>query len=331
MERPNPLVSICMATCLRSDLFPESLKAALLQTYEPLEILVLADGSNKESLEILKNCIDPRLRWMTTPHPSGMVPAWNRVCSESKGKYFLFCADDDVLMPKAIDQQVELLERSTEVDFCHADFAFIDDEGRELGTWVSHEGTWIKSRHDEWPRYLVHTRCCMQTTVVRRQAWDAVGGWDEDAGNPGDNSLYLKLLRHGDVGHVAHLACRYRIRTRNPDTWEKKVRNLKEYHVLALKHLANPPPFVGTLVDSIRRNLSAHLSKMTYPLLLSSDAAAAEKKEFRDWVKAEIWSCSATGRFANLLESLHLLGILEISRSIEGRLRSMARAVFRRA
>src|ERR1035437_5635034 len=231
----KPLVSLCMATCLRSDLFAASLRGLLAQVYEPLEILVLVDGANEQSIALLDSCNDTRLRWFATPKPSGMVRAWNVVCKESKGKYFLFCADDDILLPNAIEHHVKLLEENPRVGFCHGDFIFIDDEDREIGRWISHEGTWIKSCKQEWPRYLVQTRCCMQTTVVRRKAWDDVNGWDEDAGNPGDNSLYLKLLRDWDVAHVSHITCKYRIRTKNPDNWVKKYRNLREYHALAIK------------------------------------------------------------------------------------------------
>lgn len=76
---------------------------------------------------------------------------------EAKGKYFLFCADDDVLLPKAIDLQVELLEQNPNVGFCHADYRSINDDGEVIGEWFSHEGTFIKPGLQEWPRYVVRT------------------------------------------------------------------------------------------------------------------------------------------------------------------------------
>jgi len=115
---PNPLVSLCMATYLRMDLFPESLQGLLRQTYEPLEIVVLAEGADEEAIRVLKTCAYPRLRWFSTAQPSGMVKAWNLVCKASKGKYFLFCAHDDVLLDGAIDGQVELMEKHESIGFC---------------------------------------------------------------------------------------------------------------------------------------------------------------------------------------------------------------------
>jgi len=329
MNPAKPLVSLCMATCLRSDLFPACFAALLAQTYAPLEILVLADGSNEASLALLKNCRDVRLRWIATPKPSGMVRAWNTVCRESKGKYFLFCADDDVLLPHAIEQQVELLEEHSDVGFCHADFVFIDDDDQEIGRWISHEGTWVKTRREEWPRYLVQTRCCMQTTVVRREAWDKVNGWDEDAGNPGDNSLYLKLLRDWNVGHVNHLACQYRIRTRSPDSWEKQYRNVREYHALAIKHLNYPPHELAVPLGTISNRLHARLSRMAIPLLQTRGVWETEQKELRRWLKGEVWSKTTLGSLFHFLDRVGGLEMLAQGGILMQKLRAFARTLLR--
>lgn len=307
--RQAPLVSLCMATYLRPDLFEESLAGLQRQTYLPLEIVILADGGNAETIRILESCSDRRLRWIQTPAPSGMIRAWNRVCAESRGKYFLFCADDDILLDRAIDRQVELMEANPRVAFCHSDFAYIDDEGKEIGRWVSHEGDFIKSGLEEWPRYAVRTGCCMQTVVVRRSSWDAVGGWDEDCGNPGDNSLYLKLLRHGDVGHVSAITCKYRIRTNSPDSWEKRVRNHQEFYTLSSTHLQAPPPEVSPL--ALKRRLCARIAQATLTLLVEAPDSESERS-LKQWLQREIWPHSFFGFVTDVAYRLGLLRALNL-------------------
>src|ERR1041384_2900440 len=95
MNSDRPLVSICCSTSSRPDLFPETLRGLLRQTYAPLEIVVLVDGDNADSIALLESCGDPRLRWFATSKPSGMIAAWNKVVAAARGKYFLYCADDD--------------------------------------------------------------------------------------------------------------------------------------------------------------------------------------------------------------------------------------------
>jgi glycosyltransferase involved in cell wall biosynthesis len=257
----------------------------LRQTYAPLEIVVLADGANAASIALLERCGDPRLRWFATPQPSGMIGAWNKVVASARGKYFLYCADDDVLCDHAIDPQIGLLEAHPNVGFCHADFYLIDDAGHTIGEWRSHEGTWVKSRRVEWQRYLSHPRCCMQTCVVRRDLWEQAGGWDESAGYPGDNSLYLKLLRLSDVGHSENFACRYRIRTHIPDSWEKNAQKVRDDFTLAARHLENPPDFCRAFLSRLERNVRNHAARNAIAVLADRRGSTEEIAALAAWVK----------------------------------------------
>ena len=283
----RPLVSICCSTHSRPDLFPETFQHLLRQTYEPLEIVVLVDGANADSIALLESCGDPRLRWFMTSAPSGMIRAWNTVVAASRGKYFLYCADDDVLCDGAIDPQVEWLQAHPNVGFCHANFFLIDDAGERIGLWRSHEGTWIKSGLSEWQRYLSHPRCCMQTCVVRRDLWERVGGWDETAGYPGDNSLYLKLLRLGDVAHTENFACKYRVRTSIPDSWSKNAQKVRDDFALAQKHLANPPDFSPVTIRRLERCVMNHAARNAIAVLADRRGTAEEVAAFMDWVNGE--------------------------------------------
>ena len=314
-----------MAACLRADLFPQSLAGLLNQTYSPLEIIVLVDGANPDSIRILESCGDPRVRWLVTPRPSGMVAAWNRVCREARGKYLLFCADDDILLPRAIDRQVDLLEKHPSVGFCHADFVFVDDDDRRIGAWISHRGDFIDSGIKAWPEYLNGPRCCMQTTVVRRELWESVGGWDE-AGNPADNSLYLKLLRISDVGHVSGVACRYRVRTRQPDSWEKRFRNLLEFHDLSVKHLQNPPAFSPGRLKRIRRRLFSSLAIRAVAVAVTA-TGKKEEQALRCWLTQQVWGHTITGQVCRAVDRINCLAAL--SKMLRGyyRLRGLIKSL----
>jgi glycosyltransferase involved in cell wall biosynthesis len=295
------LVSLCCSTHSRPDLFPETLDGLLRQTYAPLEIVVLVDGAHPASIGLLETCTDPRLRWFATPEPSGMIAAWNKVVAAARGKYFLYCADDDVLLDRAIDAQVELLEGHSNVGFCHADFNLIDDTGARIGEWRSHEGEWIKSGQSEWRRYLTHPRCCMQTCVIRRDLWEQAGGWDESSGYPGDNSLYLKLLPSTDVGHTANLACSYRIRTRRPDSWAKNAQKVKDDFALAIKHLESPPGFARKILGELEREVGNHAARNAIAVLADRRGTPAEITAFRSWIHGQLVAAERISNWYRLI------------------------------
>jgi glycosyltransferase involved in cell wall biosynthesis len=324
---PRPLVSICCSTHSRPDLFEQSLKSFLRQTYEPLEIVVLVDGANPASIEILEKNADPRLRWFTTPTPSGMIPAWNKVVGPSTGTYFLFCADDDVLLDHAVDAQVWMLDENPRVGFTHADFHFIDDDGNRIGEWQSHEGTWIKPGLREWERYLTQPKCCMQTAVVRKSLWDQVGGWDEDAGYPGDNSLYLKLLRIADVGHVARFTCDYRVRTKSPDSWLKNSNKVKEDIALARKHLANPPPELQGRLDKLRESVERHFARNAFAVLADTRGTPEQRAEFAKWAEDNLFRHGLWGTINRWIVRHGLERIPATTVRLDHRARAFARTI----
>jgi glycosyltransferase involved in cell wall biosynthesis len=321
----KPLVSLCCSTYSRPELFVSSLDGLLRQTYQPLEIVVLVDGANPSTIALLTSRADPRLRWFTTPRPSGMISAWNKVVAASEGSYFLYCADDDVLCDSAIEAQVELLEANRRVGYCHADFRYIDDDDSEIGTWQSHEGTWIKSGLSEWPRYLCQPKCCMQTCVVRRALWDQVGGWDEDAGYPGDNSLYLKLLRIADVGHVARFACHYRVRTRSPDSWLKNSKKVKEDVALARKHLADPPHAFRDRAGRLSRAVDRHFARNAFAVLADKRATPSERAEFVAWAEVTLFESGLRGGLYRWLLENGLERLPATATVLDSRARGFAR------
>lgn len=325
----SPLVSLCCSTYSRPDLFEQSLEGMISQVYEPLEIVVLVDGGNPQSIALLTKCSDKRLRWFATDKPSGMIPAWNKVVRASKGRYFLYCADDDILCADAVERQVAVLESNDNVGFCHGDFFLIDDDGKRVGDWRSHEGTWIKPGLAEWQRYLLQPKCCMQTCVVRRSLWELVGGWDEDAGYPGDNSLYLKLLRISDVGHVAHYACHYRVRTRSPDSWLKNSNKVREDVALARKHLANLPAALAGRRKVLENGVRIHFSLNALTVLGDRRGALADREPFARWVRDELLPVGLTGAMLRAVLFLGLEEGMNVVRSVQVRLRGLARRFVR--
>ena len=319
----KPLVSLCMATYFRPQLFPESLASMLAQTYEPLEIIVLVDGACPESIRALEGCRDPRLQWFVTERALGMVPAWNAVCTRARGKYLLYCADDDVLLPRAVEEQVGLLEDNPSVLFCHADWEYVDDDGNHLSNAISPRGRYIERGSSAWARFLAVTGACMQTTVIRREAFTEVGGWDEEAGLPGDNGLYLRLLVRGDVGHVPVITCKYRVRMRNPDNWERNFRTLRDNYALGVRHLTAPPPGAVGELTKTRRRFFNRLA-MDGVTLRDTAPSAGERHSLLQWLEQHVWPQTMFGRLcegASRAGASRLLGML-VSAHARGRQRA---------
>jgi glycosyltransferase involved in cell wall biosynthesis len=83
----------------------DAIASALAQTYPLTEVIVIDDGSTDDSPDILRTFGD-RIRWKTQPN-QGAPTARNRGLALAQGTYIKFLDADDVLLPNAIEQQVQ--------------------------------------------------------------------------------------------------------------------------------------------------------------------------------------------------------------------------------
>lgn len=148
MNSNLPLVSV-ICLCYNHVCFvEEALNSILKQTYQNIEIFIVDDASKDESkdqineiianyeLKILQN--NKRLlpiRIFNNPKNLGNCASFNRALAQSKGKYIIDFATDDILLPTHIEELVnafEKLDESVGVVFTNA--MYINEVSEDIKT-----------------------------------------------------------------------------------------------------------------------------------------------------------------------------------------------------
>src|SRR3954451_21632885 len=93
----NRLVSIIIPCYNAERWLNESIDSCLRQTYRPLEIVVVDDGSTDKSLQILMS-YGSRIKYVTGPNRGGNH-ARNTGFALTKGEYVQFLDADDYILP----------------------------------------------------------------------------------------------------------------------------------------------------------------------------------------------------------------------------------------
>ena len=101
----RPLVSIVTPSFNQAAFLEETIRSVLEQDYEPIEYLVVYDGSTDSSPEIVERYAD-RLAWWTRQENAGQVAALNRGFERATGEYMGYLNSDDTLLPGAVSQLV---------------------------------------------------------------------------------------------------------------------------------------------------------------------------------------------------------------------------------
>lgn len=94
----------------------QSIDSVLAQSYRDFELLVLDDGSNDNTREIIRSYEDERIHLVECPH--NYIETLNRGINLSKGKYIARMDADDIMHPDRLRIQVSLLEEAPEVTLC---------------------------------------------------------------------------------------------------------------------------------------------------------------------------------------------------------------------
>lgn len=103
-------VSAIIPTSMRPKLLRRALDSAFAQTHADIEVIVVVDGPNEETLEMLRAEQDPRLRILHNPTPIGPGAARNAGAEIAQGDWLAFLDDDDEWLPKKLELQLRAAE-----------------------------------------------------------------------------------------------------------------------------------------------------------------------------------------------------------------------------
>lgn len=94
----------------------DAIESALNQSYKPIEVIVVNNGSTDNSLEILKH-FENRIRVIDQAN-LGQSGARNSGLNHAQGDYIAFLDADDYWHPEKIEKQVKLLRDNTRLVYC---------------------------------------------------------------------------------------------------------------------------------------------------------------------------------------------------------------------
>jgi glycosyltransferase involved in cell wall biosynthesis len=192
----------------------EALASIAGQTLRTFEVVAVDDGSTDRTPDLLAAWTDrdSRMRVITTP-AQGIVAALNRAAAESQGIVFARMDADDIARPRRLERQLEHLEAKRNIAACGTGVRYVPrsvlrDGTRRYEKWINSVATPTDIERD----LFVECPIAHPTLVVRRQAFEAIGGY-RDAGWPEDYDLILRLWKAGyGLGKVPEVLLDWRDR-----------------------------------------------------------------------------------------------------------------------
>jgi hypothetical protein len=130
----RPLVTILINNYNYAAFVGAAIESALVQTYEPFEVLVVDDGSTDGSREVISR-FGNAVRTIYKPN-GGQASAFNAGFSESRGDIVTFLDADDVLLETTVAQVVDAFVQHPAVGLIQCRVEVADANGTPLGIFI---------------------------------------------------------------------------------------------------------------------------------------------------------------------------------------------------
>ena len=302
-----PLVSVAVPAYNHAKYIEACLASVCAQTYPELELVVIDDGSQDDTLQVAERFLDRHRgrfrRVALTRQKNQGVSATSNACIEAcQGEWVHLLGSDDVLYPDKIGRiQQSIIEWACEdLALVHTDADFIDEHGDKLAQRRRKpRSTAGIDRHAyRWLFFGEHS-VINPTIALKREPFLSIGGFDRDLALE-DLDCWLRLsVRFATARLPEVLAC-YRKHPGN--TLRRRVKMLAAQFFTYAKFLENSP---GLISDAeVRRHFRRNLKRFWRRI------RRQEPMRFPEVVLASMRSCVRTPqpenyrRFGRLLDKV---------------------------
>ena len=219
MVHKNVLISIVIPCFNDFQYVEQAINSALNQTYPHKEIIVVDDGSNFKTKEILKQ-LEPKITKLISQENQGQSKARNVGIEASKGDYILVLDSDDYFESTFCEKAISFFLNDVDVKIvsCFANLLFEDGA---LSVYEPQGG--------DISDFLC-TNNSLGTSLFKKSDWVNCGGYDEGMRKGYEDwEFFIRLLKSGGNAKIVQEPL-YNYRKRKEST--TKVANKNKYELL---------------------------------------------------------------------------------------------------
>lgn len=198
-------VSVLIPTRDRAELLAEAIRSLQRQTVQPLEIIVIDDGSEDSTSEVLES-FGPAIRVLRQPVSAGKSQALNRGMESSSGDAIIVLDDDDLFPPRALELHVQALTRFSGADFSYGRLMRFRERLPDLSQLDRTHSDVDPMPIDDGRRMVIKLmeECFLPNPawMARRSALERAGPYDVGLARSQDFDMILRLARENEGAFV---------------------------------------------------------------------------------------------------------------------------------
>ena len=209
-----PLISVIIPTHNGTTRFlDQALESVFGQTYSDWELIIVDDASTDDTAayvqDRLRSCDHP-VEYIQRSVNGGPSAARNDGARVAKGTFLAFLDQDDLWHPTFLEETLaQLRDTPQDVGAIHTDRWDISAKGKRLRYKFGYD---LRFRYTRITPILCQGNCGIIGMVVKRQAFESLGGFDEQLRTGEDGDFLIRLHQSYTMKHIPKPLYSYRIR-----------------------------------------------------------------------------------------------------------------------
>lgn len=247
-----PKVSVVIPSYNCAVYLPKAVESVLAQTFQDLEILVVDDGSNDNTAEVLAPYLD-RIHYLPQAN-CGLPGARNTGIRKARGEYIALLDADDSWLPEKLAHQLPCFS-TPEVGIVYSDFSVCYADGRSLASYLADRP--LASEGWVVDHYLQSRFLFPSTMVFRRECFEQCGLFDQEMLAAEDIELFTRMCLRWQVKRVNECLM---VRTEGTHNITANGGKMNTYTILAFeKILQREGSLPATTLHILHRELARQL------------------------------------------------------------------------
>lgn len=199
----KPKVSILLLLYNSKSFLRDTIDSVLAQTFKDFELLLMDDGSDDDTADMIGTYLDTRICYERCPH--SFAETFNRGLTKAKGKYIALFDHDDIMVPNRLQLQFDFMETHADIVACGAQ---MQEFGISSNRWLP------VSEYDQIILEFINrksTYFCNPTLFIRKEIIDTYNlRYKPGYYFHSDIKFWLDIIKIGKVVNIPEILVWYR-------------------------------------------------------------------------------------------------------------------------
>jgi teichuronic acid biosynthesis glycosyltransferase TuaG len=190
MKHKGCLVSVIMPAYNCENYIEDSINSVLAQTYKDLELIVIDDGSNDNTVNIINKISnqDSRVKFYKNKENKGVSVTRNKGISLANGEWIAFLDSDDIWTETKIEEQLKYANE-LEAEFIFTGVSYIDEKGEP------YSGIFEVPNTVSYSKLLRQNVITCSSVLIKKRHFNSIKMENDNMHE--DYAVWLRVLRSG--------------------------------------------------------------------------------------------------------------------------------------